>query len=335
MKVLVTGGAGYIGSHTVLELLDRGDAVVVLDDLSTGTRAAVPASAALVEGDIGDAALLRALLADHRPDAVIHFAAKTVVPDSMIDPLLYYNDNTAKTRILIAAAVTAGVNTFILSSTSAVYGNPQQLPVPEDQPKQPVSPYGRSKLAAEWILADTAAASALRFAVLRYFNVAGADPLGRAGQSTPRATHLIKVAVQAALGQRAGIEVFGTDYPTRDGSCIRDYIHVTDLARAHLAALDHLTKHRGNLILNCGYGRGYSVLEVLETVRRVSGASVPATLSRRRDGDPAEVVAAVDRICSTLAWTPDFDDLDTIVAHALAWERKLVDEGRAPKVSTL
>lgn len=323
MKVLVTGGAGYIGGHTVLELLRRGEDVVVLDDLSTGFRAAVAAEAHLVQGDIGDAGLLASTMREHRPDAVIHFAAKAVVPDSVAHPLLYWGDNTAKTRTLVEQSVAAGVKVFIFSSTSAVYGNPPIIPVPEDGPKHPVSPYGRSKLVAEWILEDTAAATDLRYAALRYFNVAGADPEGRLGQSTARATHLIKVAVQTALGQREGIEVYGTDYPTRDGSCIRDYIHVTDLARAHIAALDHLTRNRENVVLNCGYGRGYSVLEVLDTVKRVSGVDFKVTLAGRRPGDPAEVVAGADKIRATLDWQPAYDDLETIVRTALDWERKL------------
>jgi UDP-glucose 4-epimerase len=329
MSVLVTGGAGYIGSHMTLELLDRGEEVVIIDDLSTGVAANIPAGARFVEGDIGDQDLLARLFAEHRVDAIIHFAAKAIVPDSVADPLLYYRENTSKTRDLVEATVRAGIRDFIFSSTSAVYGNPVAIPMTEDGPKEPVSPYGRSKLMCEAIVADVAAATPLRYAALRYFNVAGADPKGRSGQSTKRATHLIKVAVQTALGQRDGIEVFGTDYPTPDGSCIRDYIHVTDLARGHLAALDHLRKGGSNLVLNCGYGRGYSVLEVLEVVKRVSGVDFPVTLSARRPGDPAVTVASSDAIRRTLGWTPQFDDLETIVRHAFDWEKRLAAGERA------
>jgi UDP-glucose 4-epimerase len=323
MSVLVTGGAGYIGSHTALELLDKGEEVVILDDLSTGLSKVVPAEARFVEGDIGDQDLLARLVKDHKVDSIIHFAAKAIVPDSVADPLLYYRENTCKTRDLVAAAVEAGVPHMIFSSTSAVYGNPVSIPMREDGPTEPVSPYGRSKLMCEHILADVAAAAPLRYAALRYFNVAGADPRGRSGQSTKLVTHLIKVAVQAALGERAGIEVFGTDYPTSDGSCVRDYIHVTDLARGHLAALDHLRRGGDNLVLNCGYGRGYSVLEVLEVVKRVSGVDFPVTLSGRRAGDPAVTVASSDAIRARLGWTPEFDDLETIVRHAFNWEKRL------------
>jgi UDP-glucose 4-epimerase len=323
MSVLVTGGAGYIGSHTALELLDRGEEVVILDDLSTGLAQVVPGAARFVEGDIGDQKLLGRLVRDHGIDAIIHFAAKAIVPDSVADPLLYYRENTSKTRDLIEAAVEAGVANVIFSSTSAVYGNPVAIPMREDGPTEPVSPYGRSKLMCEHIIADVAAATPLRYAALRYFNVAGADPAGRSGQSTKRATHLIKVAVQAALGERDGIEVYGTDYPTPDGSCVRDYIHVTDLARGHLAALDHLRGGGESLVLNCGYGRGYSVLEVLDVVKRVSGVYFPVKLSGRRAGDPAITVAASDAIRAKLGWVPQFDDLETIVRHAFAWEQRL------------
>jgi UDP-glucose 4-epimerase len=323
MSVLVTGGAGYIGSHTALELLDRGEEVVILDDLSTGLAQVVPGAARFVEGDIGDQKLLARIIRDHGIDAIIHFAAKAIVPDSVADPLLYYRENTSKTRDLIEAAVEAGVANVIFSSTSAVYGNPVAIPMREDGPTEPVSPYGRSKLMCEHIIADVAAATPLRYAALRYFNVAGADPAGRSGQSTKRATHLIKVAVQAALGERDGIEVYGTDYPTPDGSCVRDYIHVTDLARGHLAALDHLRGGGESLVLNCGYGRGYSVLEVLDVVKRVSGVDFPVKLSGRRAGDPAITVAASDAIRAKLGWVPQFDDLETIVRHAFAWERRL------------
>ncbi len=323
MTVLVTGGAGYIGSHMVLALLDAGEQVVVVDDFSTGFRDAVPAGVALVEGDFGDEALMGRAMTEHRVDAVAHFAAKIVVPDSVADPLGYYLNNTAKARGLLAAAVTAGVGHFIFSSTAAVYGDVGNEAVSEDTPLAPVSPYGRSKLMVEWMLADVAAAHGLRYVVLRYFNVAGADPRGRAGQSSRSATHLIKVAVQAALGRRAGLEIYGTDYPTPDGTCLRDYIQVTDLVRAHVDALRHLRAGGGSLTCNCGYARGYSVRQVVDVVKRVSGVDFSVKLSGRRPGDPAAIVARNDRVRETLGWTPEHDDLDAIVEQALAWERRL------------
>src|SRR3954447_11974896 len=271
MAVLVTGGAGYIGSHMVLALLDADEQVVVLDNLSTGFEWALPPEAKLVIGDMGDQDLVLDTLRRHQVEAIAHFAAKIVVPDSVADPLGYYLNNTVKSRALIESAVRGGVEQFIFSSTAAVYGEPSVVPVPEDLPLNPINPYGRSKLMTEWMLADTARAHNLRYVALRYFNVAGADPKGRSGQSTPNATHLIKVAAQAALGQRPYLQVFGTDYPTPDGSCVRDYIQVSDLARAHVAALDHLRRGGESLTLNCGYGRGFSVLEVIEVVKRVSG----------------------------------------------------------------
>ena len=323
MSVLVTGGAGYIGSHMVLELLDAGERVVVLDNLSTGFRWAVSPQATLIEGDFGDAALVGELLARFEVDAIIHFAAKIVVPESVADPLGYYENNTARARTLLAQAVAAGVPHFIFSSTAAVYGEPRESPVTEDTPKDPINPYGRSKLMVEWMLADVAAAHKLTYTALRYFNVAGADPLGRTGQSTPNATHLIKVAVQAALGKRGGMEVFGTDYSTPDGSCLRDYIHVTDLVRAHMDALRRLRAGGGNITCNVGYGRGYSVLEVIDTVKRVSGVDFEVRLSGRRAGDPASIVAANERIRRELGWEPRHDDLEQIVRQALEWERGL------------
>jgi len=268
MAILVTGGAGYIGSHMVLELLDAGEKVVVLDDLSTGFSWAVPKGAEFIRGDAGDPALILRLIAEHGIEAIAHFAAKIVVPESVADPLGYYLGNTAKSRNLIEAAIGGGVRQIIFSSTAAVYGNPRENPVGEDAILDPVSPYGRSKLMTEWMLQDAGRAHGLRYVALRYFNVAGADPKGRSGQSTPRATHLIKAAVQTALGQRPFLEVYGTDYPTPDGSCLRDYIQVTDLARAHLVALDHLRRGGESLAVNCGYGRGFSVLEVVEVVKR-------------------------------------------------------------------
>ena len=323
MTILVTGGAGYIGSHMVLELLDAGESVVVLDNLSTGFRWAVAPAATLIEGDFGDEELVADLLARFNVDAIIHFAAKIVVPESVADPLAYYENNTAKARTLLAQAVKAGVAHFIFSSTAAVYGEPKASPVIEDAPTAPINPYGRSKLMVEWMLADVAAAHKLTYTALRYFNVAGADPKGRSGQSTPNATHLIKVAVQAALGKRSGMDVFGTDYPTPDGSCLRDYIHVTDLVRAHMDALRRLRAGGGSITCNVGYGRGYSVLEVIDTVKRVSGVDFDLRLSDRRAGDPASIVASNERIRRELRWEPRHDDLEEIVRQALNWERGL------------
>jgi UDP-glucose 4-epimerase len=306
MPVLVTGGAGYIGSHAVLALTDLGEQVVVLDDLSTGTRKAVPASARLIVGDVGDSALVQRVIAEHRIEDVIHFAAKLIVPDSVADPLGYYFANTVKSRALFAAAIGAGAKRIVFSSTAAVYGMPAENPVAEDAPTVPISPYGSSKLMT-----------------LRYFNVAGADPDGRSGQNSPVSTHLIKVASEVALGKRQDLEIFGNDYPTPDGTCIRDYIHVTDLAAAHVDALRHLRAGGQNLTLNCGYGLGYSVLDVVEAVKKVSGSNFPVRMSPRRPGDPAAIVARAERIRDELGWQPRYDDLALIVAHALAWERTI------------
>ena len=323
MAILVSGGAGYIGSHMVLEMLDRGERVVVLDNLSTGFWWAVPPEATLVHGDIGDAELLAKTIAEQEIDEIAHFAARIVVPESVSDPLGYYFANTVKTRSLFESAVKGGVKRLIFSSTAAVYGEPAVSHVPEDIALAPINPYGRSKLMSEWMLADAARAHGLGYAVLRYFNVAGADPRGRSGQSTPNATHLIKVAGQAALGKRESLHVFGTDYPTPDGTCVRDYIHVTDLARAHLAALDHLRTGGENLTVNCGYGNGFSVNQVIEVVKRVSGVDFPVHYAPRRAGDPVSLVAKADRIRAKLGWVPEHDDLDEIVRSALDWERHL------------
>ncbi len=323
MTVLVTGGAGYIGSHMVLELLDSGEEVVVVDNLSTGFRWAVADAAKLIVGDVADQELVGGLIAEHGVDAIIHFAGSIVVPDSIADPLGYYLNNTVKSRALIECAVNCSVKHFIFSSTAAVYGMPEENPVFEDASLRPISPYGTSKLMTEIMLGDAGKAHDLDFVALRYFNVAGADPKGRSGQSTPRATHLIKVASQAALGQRPHLEVFGTDYPTPDGTCIRDYIHVTDLVRAHMAALALLRRGGGSQVLNCGYGRGASVLEVIEAVKKASGADFPVRIAERRPGDPAALVAGAERIREVLGWMPRYDDLDMIVAQALAWERRL------------
>ena len=323
MTVLVTGGAGYIGSHMVLGLLDRGESVVVIDNLSTGFRWAVPDEVPLVIGDIGDQPFVERVLKEHKVDAVIHFAGSIVVPESIVDPLGYYLNNTVKSRALIEAVVRRDVEHFIFSSTAAVYGMPKENPVSEDAQLAPISPYGTSKLMTEMMLRDTAVAHPFRFTALRYFNVAGADPKGRSGQSTPRATHLIKVASQAALGQRNGMDVFGTDYPTPDGTCIRDYIHVSDLIKAHALALDHLRGGGDSLIANCGYGRGYSVTEVIKAVKRASGVDFEVRLAERRAGDPAALIAGAERVRAVLGWEPDHADLDEIVSQALNWEMKL------------
>jgi len=320
MTVLVTGGAGYIGSHMVLELLDSGESVVVLDNLSTGFRWAVPTNATLVVGDVGDQDLVRSIVRKHGVKAIIHFAGSIVVPESVADPLGYYHNNTVKSRALMEVAVEMGIEQFIFSSTAAVYGNPSEVPVREDAELKPMSPYGSSKLMTEIMLADVARAHNFRYVALRYFNVAGADPQGRTGQSTPNATHLIKVACEAALGKRPCIEVFGTDYPTEDGTCIRDYIHVTDLVRAHRAALRHLRDGGGSEIFNCGYSKGFSVLQVIDAVKRVSGADFEVRNAPRRAGDPAAIVAASDKIRVHLGWRPELDKLETIAAQALAWE---------------
>lgn len=323
MAVLVTGGAGYIGSHMVLALVDAAEPVVVLDNLSTGFRWAVHPSATFVEGDVSDSALVAKVIAEHDITAVVHFAARIVVPESVADPLGYYYANTVKTRALLEAVVAAGVPHLIFSSTAAVYGMVGTDPVAEDALLSPISPYGRSKLMSEWMLEDTAFAFPLRYVALRYFNVAGADPAGRTGQSTAGATHLIKVACETALGKRPGMAVFGTDYETPDGTCLRDYIHVSDLVAAHLDALTYLRQGGSSAVLNCGYGRGYSVLEVIETVKSVSGVDFKVTYSPRRPGDPAAVVAKADKIRTTVGWEPRLDDLTTIVRHALTWEQGL------------
>lgn len=328
MTVLVTGGAGYIGSHMVLALVDAGQDVVVLDDLSTGYDWLLPPGVKLVVGDVADADLVARTIRTHGCDALAHFAARIVVPDSVADPLGYYLANTVKTRALLEAAVRSGIRHVIFSSTAAVYGEPATVPVPETLDPNPINPYGRSKLMSEWMIADAARAHGFSYVILRYFNVAGADPRGRSGQSTPNATHLIKVATQAALGQRSHMEVFGTDYPTPDGSCLRDYIQVSDLAEAHRVALDHLRGGGASLTLNCGYGRGYSVLEVVDVVKRVSGRDFAVRLSPRRAGDPARIVAGSERIRTELGWVPRHDDLEAIVRQALDWEDHLAKRNR-------
>jgi UDP-glucose 4-epimerase len=323
MTILVTGGAGYIGSHMVHELVDAGEPVVVLDNLSTGFRFLIPGSVPFVAGSTGDQELVKKTIARHGVTAIIHFAASVVVPDSISNPLGYYRNNTMNTCALLDAAIESGVRQVIFSSTAAVYGNAETTPVPENAATAPISPYGTSKLMSEIMLHDAGKAHGLRFVILRYFNVAGADPKLRTGQSTAGATHLIKVACEAALGKRPKMDVYGTDFPTPDGTGIRDYIHVSDLARAHSAALAHLRRGGESKTFNCGYGKGASVLEVIDAVRRISGRDFPVEVCGRRPGDPAELVANVDRIRSTLEWRPQFQDLDTIVAHAYAWERRL------------
>jgi len=322
--VLVTGGAGYIGSHAVLALADAGWPVVVIDNLVTGFRWAVPEGVPFYEGDIADGELLARIVAEQGIRAVMHFAGSVVVPESVVDPLKYYDNNTAKSRALVAAAVAAGVPHFIFSSTAATYGIPEVSPVTEDSPKLPINPYGTSKLMTEIMLADTAKAHPLNYCALRYFNVAGADPQARTGQSTAGATHLIKVAVEAALGKRGHVEVFGSDYATPDGTGVRDYIHVSDLAAAHVLALEALVAEpERSLTMNCGYGRGFSVLEVLDAVDKATNRTIERRMSPRRAGDPDSLISDNSRIKATLPWEPRHADLDTIVGHALAWERKL------------
>ena len=328
MTVLVTGGAGYIGSHMVYALVAAGERVVVLDNLTTGFDWAVSPEATLVQGETGDQALVTKLIAQHGVESIIHFAASIVVPDSVADPLGYYKNNTVNSRALIECAVQGGVKHFIFSSTAAVYGNTTRVPVTEDDPLVPMSPYGSSKLMTEIMLRDAGVAHGLKHVILRYFNVAGADPELRTGQSTKGATHLIKVAVETALGRREKMDVFGTDYPTADGTCVRDYIHVSDLVQAHLDALRYLRKGGASVTANCGYGRGYSVREVIDTVKQVSGVDFRVDLGAPRAGDPAQIIASSDRARAVLGWKPARDDLPGIVRDALGWERKLMLRNR-------
>jgi UDP-glucose 4-epimerase len=326
MSVLVTGGVGYIGSHMVQALVEAGETVVVVDNLATGFSTFLPKGVPLFIGDAGDENLVEGVIAAHDVKSIVHFAGSVVVPDSIRDPLAYYRNNTMTTRSLLNAAVKSGIGQFIFSSTAAVYGNPDQVPVPEEAPTRPLSPYGSSKLMTEIMLHDVASAHGMKYVVLRYFNVAGADPQARIGLATVGATHLLKIAVEAAIGQRAKIDVFGTDYATPDGSCIRDFIHVSDLAQAHRAALSYLRGGGTSVTLNCGYGRGYSVLETIEAVRRISGRNFAVQHEPRRPGDIMTMIADTSRLRATLDWTPQYEDLDTIVAHALAWEQKLSRE---------
>jgi UDP-glucose 4-epimerase len=322
--VLVTGGAGYIGSHAVLALRDAGWPVVVIDNLVTGFRWAVPNEVPFVEGDIADQPLVEATLREHDIKAIMHFAGSVVVPESVDNPLKYYHNNTVRSRALIESAIKCDVPHFIFSSTAATYGIPEESPVREDSPKQPINPYGMSKLMTEIMLSDVAKAHPMNYCALRYFNVAGADPQARSGQSTAGATHLIKVAVEAALGKRSHVSVFGTDYDTPDGTGVRDYIHVSDLAAAHVLALEALIGDPGTShTLNCGYGRGFSVMEVLDAVDRATNMTIDRQIEGRRAGDPDALISDNQAIMARFPWTPLHADLDTIVSHALAWERKL------------
>jgi UDP-glucose 4-epimerase len=320
--ILVTGGAGYIGSHTVQQLVDRGESVVVLDNFSTGFRQAVP-GALLVEGEVGDSKLVGRLLSEHGIRTVIHFAAHTIVPESVAEPLKYYGNNTCQTRSLLASCAAHGVQQFVFSSTAAVYGIPATGVCAEDSQLAPINPYGTSKLMSEWMLRDLAASSGLKYVTLRYFNVAGSDLSGRIGQSTRKATLLVKVAAEHCVGKRESVSVFGTDYPTPDGTGVRDYIHVVDLADAHLKAVDYLRAGGESQTLNCGYGHGYSVREVLRAVEKAHGAPLRIVEMPRRAGDPPTLVARCERIRSVLGWQPALDNLDSIVTSSLAWERKL------------
>jgi UDP-glucose 4-epimerase len=325
--VLVTGGAGYIGSHTVRQLGEAGERIVTLDNLSKGFREHV-LYGDFVEGDTADMELVSRLLREHEVETVVHFAAHTIVPESVADPLKYYRNNTCATRNLLECCAAAGVRHFVFSSTAAVYGIPEAEQCWEDTPTNPINPYGMSKLMSEHMLRDLAAAGDMRFVILRYFNVAGSDPQGRIGQSTPGATLLMKVAAEQALGKRDALYVFGTDYPTRDGTGVRDYIHVEDLADAHLKAIDYLRGGGVSQILNCGYGHGYSVREVLDTVQRVHGAPLNIIEQERRPGDPPALIAGADKIREVLGWTPRYDDLEEIARSSLNWERRLLDLGR-------
>ena len=322
-SILITGGAGYIGSHAVLAFREEGYGVVVLDDLSSGRREAVPEDVTFIEGNAGNQDLLAEIFRQHGVAAVVHFAGSIVVPESITDPLKYYRNNTCVSRNLIQACVDSGISRFVFSSTAAVYGMPDEVPISEDAPVRPINPYGTSKLMTEWILRDTAAAhEGFAYAALRYFNVAGADPEGRSGQTTKQATHLIEVASHAALGLRDGLEIYGDDYDTPDGTCMRDYIHVTDLVEAHVLALKHLEGGGATAILNLGNGQGYSVRQVAEAVRRVTGREFEVRVAPRRPGDPARLVADPARARALLGWAPKRGVLETQIADAWRWHRK-------------
>ena len=326
LPVLVTGGAGYIGSHAVLALKEADWPVAVIDDLSSGTRRAVPGDVPFFEGNVADSDLVERIFGEHDVQAIMHFAGSIVVPESVENPLKYYGNNTVASHALISQALASGVKHILFSSTAAVYGAPERVPVSEDDPKQPINPYGSSKLMTEWMLHDASAAHPFNYGALRYFNVAGADPGGRSGQQGKGSTHLIKVAVEAAVGKRDHVAVYGSDYSTPDGTCIRDYIHVSDLAAAHVAALERLIASPSeNLVLNCGYGRGLSVLEVLDAVDRANAKPIKRVMEERRAGDPPMLVSANARILEILDWRPKYNDIDRIVGDALAWERKLLE----------
>jgi UDP-glucose 4-epimerase len=331
VPILVTGGAGYIGSHAVLALKDSGWPVAVIDDLSTGTREVIPEDVPFYQGNVADRALIDRIFKERQIEAIMHFAGSIVVPESIEQPLKYYANNTLASHALISAAVQAGVKHILFSSTAATYGIPQRVPIDEEDPQEPINPYGASKLMTERMLSDSSAAYGFNYGALRYFNVAGADPKGRTGQIGKGSTHLIKVACEAAVGKRDHIAVYGTDYPTPDGTCIRDYIHVTDLADAHVAALEWLVAHPGeNLVMNCGYGKGLSVLQVLDALDRHTNQPVKRVMEGRRAGDPPELVAGNARLLATLEWRPKYADIDTIVGDALAWERKLAERAQIP-----
>ncbi len=321
--ILITGGAGYIGSHAVYAFLNSGWQPVVIDNLSTGSRRFLPDSVPFYHMDLEETDNVRAVIIQHACTSIAHFAGSIVVPESIANPLLYYRNNTAVSRGLLEIAVACGVEAFLFSSTAAVYGQPDQVPITEDTPTMPINPYGASKLMTESMLKDVAAAYPMHYGILRYFNVAGADPLGRTGQSTPLATHLIKVAAEVACGKRKSMALYGTDYPTIDGTCVRDYIHVMDLAEAHVLTLEHMLKQRTSVLMNCGYGQGYSVKQVLDAVRMVAGVPLPVETAPRRAGDPAALVADNQRILKTLDWQPKYNDLQYIVKTALDWERKI------------
>ncbi len=324
VPVLVTGAAGYIGSHAMLALKDAGWSVAVIDDLSNGVRRAVPDDVPFYEGSVADGALVERIVGEQNIRAIMHFAGSIVVPESVENPLKYYGNNTVATHALLSAAAASGVKHILFSSTAAVYGAPGKVPVAEDDPKEPINPYGASKLMTEWMLRDASAAHRFNYGALRYFNVAGADPQGRSGQQGKGSTHLIKVAVETAVGKRDHVAVFGTDYDTPDGTCVRDYIHVSDLAAAHVAALEKLIDEP-DLTMNCGYGRGLSVLEVLDAVDRLTNMPVKRVLEGRRAGDPPMLISANERILKTLDWHPQYQEIDRIVGDALAWERKLAE----------
>lgn len=331
-NVLVTGGAGYIGSHAVLALIEAGYSLVVIDDLSTGVRELVPAGVPLIVGDVADPSLVDEVISGHGCGTVMHFAGSIVVDESVKNPLKYYRNNTGASRTLIECCLRSGISSFVFSSTAVVYGDSKTIPIPETAPTEPVNPYGTSKLMTEWMLRDVAHASDLRYCVLRYFNVAGADPKGRSGQSGPDSTHLIRIASQLVAGKRDGISIFGTDYTTPDGTCIRDYVHVSDLADAHVLALAHLGRHRKNLVVNCGYGRGFSVREVLGAIEKLAGRKIAVTEGPRRAGDVPMLVSDSSRLRG-LGWTPRFDDLETIIKSAMDWEAAVDTDRRGAETS--